>query len=188
MGEADDREGGRRVRSGSGSLWILVTALALLLIILLLPEWAVRVSPETSCVVCHEMKEPVRRWRAAGVVKFHAACTDCHVEGGPAGRLQIHRMAWRFVREHLRRDPDEPIRLPPEPVLLDPARGPAYYSVVPNRRCSACKDAKSHAPMEQEMSHNRLIVFASSQPCKDCHSHEMRHGQPFYEKILPDPR
>lgn len=188
MGAADDREGGPRIRSGSRRVWICVTALTLLLLILLLPEWAVRVSPETSCVICHEMKDPVRRWRAAGAAKSHAACTDCHVDSGPAGKIQTHRMAWRFVWEHLNRDPDDPIRLPPEPLFVDTSREPAYYSVVPNRRCSVCKDAKGHMPMEQNMIHYRLIEFASSQPCKDCHSHETRQGQPFYEKILPDPR
>lgn len=185
MGGKDNRNAGPRIRPGSRRAWVYVTAAAFLVLVLFLPECAVRVSPETSCVVCHEMKDPVRRWKAAGAAKSHPACTDCHVDPGPAGKVQTHRMAWRFVWEHLRRDPNEPIELPPEPLILDLDRDPAYYSVVPNHRCSKCKDAKGHSAMEQDMSHNRLISFASSRPCKDCHSHQMREGQTFYEKILP---
>ena len=27
--------------------------------------------PDRTCVICHEMKEPVRKWRAAGVAQNH---------------------------------------------------------------------------------------------------------------------
>jgi trimethylamine-N-oxide reductase (cytochrome c) cytochrome c-type subunit TorY len=35
------------------------------------------------------------------------------------------------------------------------------------------------------MVHRQLIKDSLKQPCKDCHNHEMRKGQKFYEKIIP---
>ena len=150
------------------------------------PEVAVRLPPERTCVVCHEMKDPVKRWSAAGVARSHENCADCHADQGIARTFQLNRMAWRFLWEHLRRDPDQPIHLPPEPLFVDAQLEPAYYSLVPNHRCLSCKEVAGHRPIEQAMSHNKLILFASAQPCRDCHSHDMRNGQPFYEKILLD--
>ena len=141
--------------------------------------------PDGTCVVCHEMREPVRKWRAAGVAHNHPDCIDCHFDRGMAGAWQMTKSAVIFVVEHFRRDQDEPLKPAPEPFFLDVNQEPGYYSFVPNHRCSQYKQATNHNPLEQEMAHRKLIRDISAQPCKDCHNHQMRFGQMFYEKILP---
>ena len=142
--------------------------------------------PDGTCVVCHEMKEPVRKWRAAGVAQNHPNCIDCHFDRGMAGAWQMTKSAVIFVVAHFRRDPNEPLQPATEPFFLDVNQEPGYYSFVPNHRCSQCKQATNHNPLEQEMAHRKLIRDISAQPCKDCHNHQMRYGQKFYEKILPN--
>ena len=142
--------------------------------------------PDGTCVVCHEMKEPVRKWRAAGVARNHPDCIDCHFDTGMAGVWQMSKSVVIFVKEHFRRDQDEPLKPAPEPFFVDVNREPGYYSFVPNHRCSQCKQAVNHNPLEQQMVHRKLIRDISIQPCKDCHNHQMRYGQKFYEKILPN--
>ena len=142
--------------------------------------------PEGTCVICHEMKEPVRKWRAAGVADNHPDCIDCHFDKGMAGAWQMTKSAVIFVVEHFRRDQNIPLQPAPEPYFVDVNQEPGYYSFVPNRRCSQCKLATNHKPLEQEMAHRKLIRDISVQPCKDCHNHQMRFGQKFYEKILPN--
>jgi nitrate/TMAO reductase-like tetraheme cytochrome c subunit len=149
-------------------------------------EVAVRYFPNITCVACHEMKDPVRRWRESGVAKNHPNCADCHFDAGIARVWDMNREAVVLFVKHFGRDSDEAIKPPAEPLFLDPEEEPGYYSLVPNRRCFQCKDAKNHKPMDQAMIHNKLIRFASAQPCKDCHNHEMRNGMKFYEKILPE--
>ena len=58
--------------------------------------------------------------------------------------------------------------------------------MVPNNRCFQCKDAKNHLPIDQQKIHNTLIKGIANQPCKDCHNHEMRKGQKFFEKVTPE--
>ena len=142
--------------------------------------------PDGTCVVCHEMREPVRKWRAAGAAASHPDCIDCHFDAGMAGVWQMSKSAVIFVVEHFRRDRDEPLRPAPEPFFVEVNREPGYYSFVPNHRCSQCKQAANHKPLEQQMAHRKLIRDISIQPCKDCHNHQMRYGQKFYQKILPD--
>lgn len=149
-------------------------------------EVAVRYFPNITCVACHEMKDPVRRWRESGVAKNHPNCADCHFDAGIARVWEMNREAVVLFVKHFDRDKDEPIRPPESPIFIDPARETAYYSLVPNYRCFACKDAKNHKPMEQAMVHRKLLTFAGSEPCKDCHNHDMRNGMKFYEKILPE--
>ena len=142
--------------------------------------------PDGTCVVCHEMQEPVRKWRAAGAADSHPDCIDCHFDTGMAGVWQMSKSAVIFVVEHFRRDQDEPLKPAPEPFFVDVNREPGYYSFVPNHRCSQCKQAMNHKPLEQQMAHRKLIKVISIQPCKDCHNHQMRYGQKFYQKILPN--
>jgi nitrate/TMAO reductase-like tetraheme cytochrome c subunit len=148
-------------------------------------ELAVRYFPEFSCVVCHEMKDPVRRWYESGVAKNHPNCADCHFDTGLARLWKMNRAAVVFFVEHFKREAQEPIKPPQEPLFLDLDKEPGYYSLVPNHRCYQCKDAKNHKQIEQQMVHRKLIKDVASQPCKDCHNHEMRNGQKFYEQILP---
>ncbi len=163
-----------------------VSFAVLLVVVLSSHEVAVRYFPNVTCVACHEMKDPVRRWRESGVAKNHPNCADCHFDAGIARVWEMNREAVVLFVEHFRRDPDEKIKPPPEPLFLDLDEEPGYYSLVPNHRCFQCKDAKNHRPMDQAMIHRKLIRFASDQPCKDCHNHEMRKGMKFYEKILPE--
>ena len=127
--------------------------------------------PNGTCVICHEMKEPVRKWRAAGVADNHRDCIDCHFDTGMTGVWQVTKSAVIFVVEHFRRDPNEPLQPAPEPFFVDVSQEPGYYSFVPNHRCSQCKQATNHKPLEQQMAHRKLIREISMQPCKDCHNH-----------------
>lgn len=178
--------------SGSGRRFfqsktaVFLIALPILLVVLLSShEVAVRYFPNITCVACHEMNDPVTRWRESGVAKNHPNCADCHFDAGIVRVWEMNREAVVLFVKHFQRDADEAIRPPPEPLFLDLDEEPGYYSLVPNHRCFQCKDAKNHRPMDQAMIHQKLIRFASAQPCKDCHNHEMRNGMKFYERILP---
>ena len=149
-------------------------------------EVAVRYFPDITCVACHEMKDPVQRWRDSGVAKNHPNCVDCHYDAGISRVWEMNRDAVVLFVQHFRRDSDEPIRPPEPPLFIDQNQPTAYYSLVPNYRCFQCKDAKNHSPMDQATIHNKLVRFSPGQPCKDCHNHEMRKGMKFYERILPE--
>ncbi|MEW6439387.1 MAG: hypothetical protein AB1640_00480 [bacterium] len=150
-------------------------------------EAAVQYFPEVACVACHEMNEPVKRWKDSGVAKNHQDCADCHFDTGIARVWDMNRDAVVLFVKHFTRDKEEPIQPPEPPIFVDPAQEPAYYSLVPNHRCFQCKDAKNHNVMDQAAVHTKLVSFAGAQPCKDCHNHDMRNGMKFYEKILQDP-
>jgi trimethylamine-N-oxide reductase (cytochrome c) cytochrome c-type subunit TorY len=171
---------------GSKKGVVLFSLPVLLVVGLSSHEVAVRYFPNITCSACHEMKDPVTRWRDSGVAKNHPNCADCHFDAGIARVWEMNREAVVLFVEHFRRDKEEPIRPPESPIFIDPAREPAYYSLVPNHRCFQCKDAKNHKPMEQAMIHRKLVAFAGTEPCKDCHNHDMRNGMKFHEKILPD--
>jgi trimethylamine-N-oxide reductase (cytochrome c) cytochrome c-type subunit TorY len=165
---------------------ILLILLVGIVLFFVVHDLAVMYVSDKVCIVCHEMKEPIRKWREAGVDKNHRDCGGCHFDAGLARHWQMNVSAARFLVEHFRRDPDEPLKPPPEPLFIDPQKEPAYYSLVPNRRCFQCKDAKNHKPIEQRAVHAKLMRFTNQQPCKDCHNHEMRNGQKFFERVLPE--
>jgi nitrate/TMAO reductase-like tetraheme cytochrome c subunit len=181
-------QGTEKKAGGKTGKKILILSVLLVGIVLFLSahEVAVNYFPEITCVACHEMNDPVKRWRESGVAKNHPNCADCHFDGGISRVWAMNREAVVFFAEHFRRDPDEALKPPPEPLFIDPQKEPAYYSLVPNRRCFQCKDAKNHKPIEQTAIHSKLMRFSNSLPCKDCHSHEMRNGQKFYERVLPE--
>lgn len=166
---------------------VLLVVIPLLIISFLTShELAVRYFPDIACVACHEMKEPVKNWKDSGVAKNHPNCADCHFDAGLARVWEMNRESVRLFVQHFRRDPNEPIKPPPEPLFLELGREPGYYSLVPNNRCYQCKDAKNHRQIDQPKIHSKLKKDIVLQPCKDCHNHEMRKGQKFYEKILPE--
>lgn len=176
-----------RASKGKKRAVLVLVLFACIVVFFVVHEAAVMFFADKVCIVCHEMKEPVRKWREAGVVKNHRDCGGCHFDSGLVTRQwQMNLSAARFLVEHFRRDPDEPLKPPPEPLFVDPAQEPAYYSLVPNHRCFQCKDAKNHKPIEQTAVHAKLMRFSNAQPCKDCHNHEMRKGQKFYERVLPE--
>jgi trimethylamine-N-oxide reductase (cytochrome c) cytochrome c-type subunit TorY len=184
--ETSSNKGQDKPKKGEKRGIILLLVLLCAVLLLSAHEVAVKYFPSITCVVCHEMKDPVKRWRESGVAKNHPNCADCHFDAGIARVWEMNREAVVFFVEHFRRDPDEALRPPPSPLFVDPAQEPAYYSLVPNRRCFQCKDAKNHKPIEQTAVHSKLMRFSNSQPCKDCHNHEMRNGQKFYERVLPE--
>jgi trimethylamine-N-oxide reductase (cytochrome c) cytochrome c-type subunit TorY len=151
----------------------------------LLHEGSVRYFQDRTCVICHEMKEPIRKWKESGTSLNHNNCAGCHYDASFEGWMAMNKSAFKQLVEHFKRDPDEPLKPAPEPLFIDINKEPGYYSMVPNRRCYQCKDAKNHKQIEQQMVHRLLINDISKQPCKDCHNHEMRKGQKFYEKIIP---
>lgn len=194
-GMAPETEGSMSPKKGSTSLRpgalqarlpMILAGLALLLISM--PFWgplAFSLPPEKACIVCHEMREVVFQWKESGSADQHGSCTDCHFDRGPTGLWEKDRTALTCLVVHFTREADTPLQAPPEPLFLDLGRDPAYYSSVPNRRCYQCKDIRGHSPIEQQTTHELLIAFPVERPCKDCHNHEMRNGQKFYEKILP---
>ena len=70
-------------------------------------------------------------------------------------------------------------------VMQDPkySLNPGYWSHVPNSRCFSCKNVENHKPEDQVRIHKKLIKNIAAQPCKDCHNHEMRNGQKFFEPV-----
>lgn len=150
-------------------------------------EVAIRYFPEVSCTVCHEMGDPVKKWREAGVAKHHSNCVDCHFDAGLQRIWEVNKRAAEFAVEHFRRDPDQPIKPPEEPLFLEEDKDPGYYSLVPNSRCYQCHEAKNHKPSDMQKVHSKLVDDISKKPCKDCHNHQMRNGQKFYEQILTQP-
>ncbi len=174
-------------KSRIGLKWIM---LAVLLFIpaftITAHEVSVRKFQDMTCVVCHEMKEPVQKWKDSGTAKNHGNCAGCHFDSGFAGWMEMNKSSVLQVVEHFKRDPEEPLAPPEEPLFLEEDKEPAYWSLVPNHRCFQCHDAPNHKPIDQPRIHSKLVRDIASQPCKDCHNHEMRNGQKFYEKALPE--
>jgi len=149
-------------------------------------EISVRHFQDKTCVVCHEMREPIRKWKESGTAKNHNNCASCHYDAGFKGWMDMNKSAVHQLVEHFKRDPEAPIKAPEEPLFLEEGREPGYWSLVPNSRCYKCKDAKDHKQIDQARVHKKLIKSIADQPCKDCHNHEMRKGQKFYEKVLTE--
>jgi len=165
----------------------LFIILPILIIAVLLGTHEVAVSyfAGYTCIVCHEMRDPIKRWKESGAATSHGSCADCHRDAGLKGVFKMNMEAVQLFVKHFQRNPNDPIKPPAEPLFLDLNKEPGYYSLVPNHRCFKCKDIKGHSPMDQRMVHSKLIKDPNSQPCKDCHNHEMRNGQKFYEKVIP---
>lgn len=164
----------------------MVVALPVVLLMLFgLHELSVRHFQEVTCGICHEMKEPVKKWRDSGTAKNHNNCAACHFDSGLQGQWDMTKAAAKEFVAHFQRDPNAPIKPFPEPLFLDVDKQPAYWSNVPNSRCFQCKDVKNHKEADQMEIHRALLKNIAKQPCKDCHSHEMREGQKFYQKLLP---
>ncbi len=149
-----------------------------------LHQTVITVYPAASCTVCHEMKGPVNRWKAAGVAKHHLNCLDCHFDEGFSRIFSVNRRLVEVIPIHFIKEFDTPIALPKEPLLFEEGKDPGYYSIVPNYRCFQCHEAKNHQPRDMSKIHGKLIEDISSRPCKDCHNHHMRNGQKFYDRIL----
>lgn len=160
-------------------LIILIPALALAS-----HEFSVRYFQDKTCIACHEMEAPITKWKESGTAKSHNNCAGCHFDAGFKGWMDMNESALRLLVAHFKRDPNEPLKPRQEPLFLDPNKEPGYWSHVPNSRCFSCKNAKNHLESDQPKIHSKLISGIASQPCKDCHNHEMRKGQKFYEKCL----
>lgn len=167
--------------------------LILILIVIVLPaivlaahELSVVYVQDKTCVVCHEMKDPIEKWKASGTAKNHRNCAKCHFDPGFKGWMDMNKSAVRFFAEHFKRDPDAPIRPKEEPLFLEMGKEPGYWSHVPNSRCFSCKNVENHKPADQVRIHKKLIKNIVAQPCKDCHSHEMRKGQKFFEPVTAE--
>ena len=172
---------------GFGLKRVLIAAVVMIPALMIAThEISVRRFQDVACVVCHEMKEPVRKWKESGTAKNHSNCSGCHFDSGFKGWLVSYEAAVVQVAEHFTRDPEEPLAPPEEPLFLDENEEPGYWSLVPNHRCFQCHDAPNHKPGDQPRIHEKLINDIASQPCKDCHNHEMRNGQPFYEQTLSE--
>ena len=166
---------------------IFIAAIILLPAILIgMHEVSVRRFQDVMCVMCHEMEEPVQKWIDSGTAKNHGNCAGCHFDDNFAGWMEMNKSSVMQVVEHFRRDPEEPIEPPEEPLFLEEDKEPGYWSLVPNHRCYQCHDAPNHKQIDQPRIHEKLIRDINSQPCKDCHNHEMRNGQKFYEKALSE--
>lgn len=172
----------RFLKTGPGLLILILWVPSLVLVT---HEMSAGVFQDKTCVICHEMKEPIRKWEESGTAKNHWNCAGCHFDSTMEGRIHFHKTAVRLLVEHFKRDPDEPIKPKEEPLFLDDDKEPGYWSHVPNHRCFQCKQAPNHREKDQPRIHKKLVEGISDKPCKDCHNHEMRKGQKFYEKVLP---
>jgi nitrate/TMAO reductase-like tetraheme cytochrome c subunit len=148
-------------------------------------EASMRYFPDKTCIVCHEMRDPVNRWKESRTAKNHPNCAGCHFDAGFAGWMDMNVSSAKQLVAHFKRDPDEPLKPIAEPLFLKDDLEPGYWSHVPNSRCFTCKEAKNHKEIDQLTIHKALINDISRQPCKDCHNHEMRNGQKFYEPVKP---
>lgn len=146
-------------------------------------EFSIRYFQDRTCVVCHEMKAPIDKWKESGTAKNHNNCAGCHFDAGFKGWMDMNKAAVRLLIAHFERDPNEPIKPLEEPIFLEEGKEPGYWSHVPNSRCFKCKNAENHLKNDQPKIHSKLIKDIASQPCKDCHNHELRKGQKFFEKV-----
>ena len=167
--------------------------IVLLLLVILVPvavigahEVSVRHFQDITCVVCHEMKEPIRKWKESGTAENHNNCAGCHYDATFEGWMAMNKSAIKQLVAHFERDPNEPIKPPEEPLFLEEGKEPGYWSMVPNSRCFQCKDAKNHLPNDQQKIHSKLIKGIANQPCKDCHNHAMHNDQKFFEKVIKE--
>ena len=149
-------------------------------------ELSIRYFQDMTCVVCHEMQSPIDKWKASGTANNHKNCAGCHFDAGFKGWMDMNRAASRLLVEHFNRDPEEPIKPKEEPLFLEDGKEPGYWSHVPNSRCFNCKNVETHLEKNQTRIHSKLIKNIANQPCKDCHNHEMRNDQKFYEKIIQE--
>jgi len=149
-------------------------------------EGSVRYLQDVTCTVCHEMREPIERWKASGTAENHNNCAGCHYDSGFKGWTAMNISAVKFLFLHFTRDKNEAIESLAEPVFLEDGREPGYWSRVPNHRCYQCHDAKNHKKEDQPLIHEKVIKNIWDKPCMDCHNHEMRNEQKFYEKVVPD--
>jgi len=186
MGKKHASPGGK----DSPSKRFFSTKRILVVLIVLMPlaligahEVSVRHFQDKTCVICHEMKEPIRKWQESGTAKNHNNCASCHYDAGFKGWMAMNKSAVKQLFAHFERDPNEPLRPPEEPLFLEEGREPGYWSMVPNSRCFKCKNVENHRQIDQARIHSKLIKGIANQPCKDCHSHEMRNGQKFFEKV-----
>ena len=147
-------------------------------------EASVRYGQDMTCTVCHEMREPIEKWKASGTSKNHYNCAGCHWDRGVKGWFAMNQSAVKFLFLHFARDPNEPIKALKEPVFLEEGREPGYWNRVPNHRCYQCHDAKNHKKEDQAKIHEKVIKNIWEKPCMDCHNHEMRNDQKFYEKVV----
>ncbi|MBW1649612.1 MAG: NapC/NirT family cytochrome c [Deltaproteobacteria bacterium] len=166
-------------------LKVCIIIIGLFFLVLGFHEVSIRYFQDKTCVVCHEMQKPIENWKKSETALNHNNCAGCHYTNDLSGWLAMNKSAVRQLIEHFKRDPEEPIKLPEEPLFLDTEKEPGYWSLVPNSRCFQCKTAKNHKQIEQASVHGKLIKNITNQPCKDCHNHEIREGQKFFEKVLP---
>jgi nitrate/TMAO reductase-like tetraheme cytochrome c subunit len=172
--------------------FLLVAIILIPAIALASHELSVRYFQDKTCVSCHEMDEPIKKWKDSGTAKNHNNCAGCHFDAGFKGWMDMNESAVRLLIAHYKRDPKEPLKPRQEPLFLDTNKEPGYWSHVPNSRCYNCKNVKNdqgvmtHQESDQVKIHSKLIKGITTQPCKDCHNHEMRKGQKFYEKCLGD--
>ena len=165
---------------------VCIIIIGLFLLVLGFHEVSIRYFQDKTCVVCHEMKKPIENWKQSKTNLNHNNCAGCHYESGFSGWVGMNKSAIKQLIVHFKRNPEEPIKPPEEPLFLDNEKEPGYWSLVPNSRCFQCKNAKNHKQIEQAAVHKKLIKNITNQPCKDCHNHEMREGQKFFEKVLPE--
>ncbi len=183
---SDQSEKSSSKNGGYLKLVILIVIPLLLIMGLTAHEMSVRYLQDYTCTVCHEMRAPIEKWRSSGTDKNHNNCAGCHFDKGFDGWMAMNKSALRFLIVHFERDPNEPIQPKTEPLFLEEGKEPGYWSHVPNHRCYQCHEAKNHKPIDQARIHKKLIKNISAQPCKDCHNHEMRNGQKFYEKVTEE--
>ena len=70
-------------------------------------------------MVCHEMKEPIKKWKESGTNVNHNNCAGCHYTADFNGWMEMNKSALNQLVEHFKRDPNEPLKPREEPLFLE---------------------------------------------------------------------
>jgi hypothetical protein len=122
-----NKEKQKRTRGKKRGL-ILMVLLVGIVLFFVVHEAAVMYFADKVCIVCHEMKEPIRKWKEAGVDKNHRDCGGCHFDPGLAGQWQMNVSA---VPEAA---PRAALRRPPEGTRLLQSRAQPQVLPVQGRQ------------------------------------------------------
>lgn len=149
-GITDDREPSAPRRRGRARLWIIIAAVAFLVMPALAAS-LVYTEKSSFCRSCHEMDSYYAAW-ARGPHAGHAECVDCHVDAGTLAHLKHKPAALKEVWDH----------------FFSRTTYPTYAVEVPDSRCTGCHRTvpdkiASAGPLFSHDAH------ATKGSCKGCH-------------------
>ncbi|MCP4691435.1 MAG: hypothetical protein GY859_25550 [Desulfobacterales bacterium] len=109
-------------------------------------EVSLRYFQSFTCGVCHEMREPVRKWEESGTALNHGNCAGCHGDAGFDGWMAMNKSALNQLVEHFKRDPKAPIKPPEEPLFLEDDRSRATGALCPTADATSARRPRTTSP------------------------------------------